>query len=160
MKILVIYDSQYGNTETVARVIGETLGSVEEVEVLHANQVQVEQLKGVELLVVGAPTQKFNPTSPITNLLKNIPKNSLQGVKVAAFDTRFSMDDVSSKILPGFVKIFGYAAEKIADRLKKKGGIEAAPPAGFIVKDLEGPLKAGELERAAAWAKGILARQS
>jgi len=34
MKILVIYDSQYGNTETVARVIGEALGSVEEVEVL------------------------------------------------------------------------------------------------------------------------------
>jgi flavodoxin len=158
MNILVIYDSQYGNTEKIARAIGEVLGPAEEVEVLQAGDVKPEQLKGVELLVVGAPTQRFNPTSPVTNFLKGIPKNSLQGVKVAAFDTQLSMDDVDSSVLPKFVKIFGYAAEKIADRLEKKGGIEAMPPAGFIVKDMEGPLKDGELERAAEWAKGILAK--
>ena len=61
---------------------------------------------------------------------------------------------------PGFLKfmagLFGYAAEPIAKRLKKAGGDEAVTPAGFIVTDTEGPLKEGELERAAAWVKQIL----
>ena len=158
MKTLVIYDSQYGNTERVARAIGEALSSPEDVEVLRASNVQAEQLKGLQALIVGAPTQKFWPTSAVTNLLKNLPNNSLQGMKVAAFDTRLSMDEVDSKILPKFVAVFGYAAEKIAKQLKKKGGSEAMPPAGFIVKGLEGPLREGELERAAEWAKQILAK--
>ena len=56
-----------------------------------------------------------------------------------------------------FVRIFGYAAKPIADRLAKKGGDLAVPPEGFYVGDMEGPLLEGELERAADWAKQILA---
>jgi flavodoxin I len=74
-------------------------------------------------------------------------QQSLEGVKVAAFDTR-----VTSK----FAKIFGNAAGRIARQLTKKGGILTAPPEGFFVTATKGPLKEGELERAAAWAKGIL----
>jgi hypothetical protein len=61
------------------------------------------------------------------------------------------------RILAFFVKIFGYAAQPIADRLQKKGGELAVPPEGFYVGDTEGPLFEGELERAADWAKQILA---
>lgn len=53
------------------------------------------------------------------------------------------------------VKIFGYAAEPIARQLMKKGGTLALPPEGFYVKASEGPLKDGELDRAAAWARQI-----
>jgi hypothetical protein len=53
------------------------------------------------------------------------------------------------------VKLFGYAAKPIADRLKKKGGELTIPPEGFLVKGTEGPLKEGELERAADWAKSL-----
>ena len=31
-----------------------------------------------------------------------------------------------------------------------------ATPEGFIVTDTEGPLREGELERAAEWARGLL----
>ena len=49
---------------------------------------------------------------------------------------------------PGvFVKIFGYAAKPIADRLTKKGGNLAVPAEGFYVGGTEGPLLEGELER-------------
>ena len=86
-----------------------------------------------------------------TSLLKSIPKGGLQGVKVAAFDTRADLKDVNSALLTAFVKLFGYAAEPIAGRLKKKGGQLIAAPEGFFIKDTEGPLKDGELERAAVW---------
>jgi flavodoxin I len=53
------------------------------------------------------------------------------------------------------VKLFGYAAEPIAAKLQKKGGTLAAPPEGFFVGGTEGPLKEGELERAAQWARRV-----
>jgi hypothetical protein len=91
-------------------------------------------------------------------LLKSIPKNKLEGVKVAAFDTRFTVSAIENvRILAFFVKIFGYAAKPIADRLEKKGGELVIPPEGFYVDDTEGPLLEGELERAADWARQIVA---
>jgi hypothetical protein len=54
------------------------------------------------------------------------------------------------------VKLFGYAAKPIAYKLEKKGGSLVIPPEGFLVKASEGPLKDGELERAADWAKLII----
>jgi hypothetical protein len=55
------------------------------------------------------------------------------------------------------VKLFGYAAIPIANRLRKKGGELALPPEGFIVEGTEGPLRRGELERAADWARQLVA---
>jgi flavodoxin I len=63
--------------------------------------------------------------------------------------------EVNSAFLTVMVRIFGYAAESIAARLVRKGGTQAANPAGFFVTGTEGPLKEGELERAAAWAKSL-----
>lgn len=108
------------------------------------------------MLIVGSPTRQFRPTAAISNFLKRIPKNGLKGIKIAAFDTRFTMSVIEeSRVLPFFVRLFGYAAKPISDRLKKKGGELIIPPEGFFVKGVEGPLKEGELERAASWAKEI-----
>ena len=154
MKVLIIYDSVFGNTEQIAQAIGNALGSQKDVEILRVSNVKPEQLTGLKLLIVGSPTRQFRPTAAINNLLKRISKNGLKGVKVAAFDTRFTMSAIEeSRVLPFFVRLFGYAAKPISDRLKKKGGELIIPPEGFYVKDSEGPLKDGELERAAAWAR-------
>jgi len=158
MKAMVVYDSAFGNTEKVALAIGQALGSPEDAEVVRAGNVKPEQLAGLALLVVGSPTQKFRPLGTITNFQKSIPKNGLKGVKVAAFDTRATESEIEKvRILAFFVKVFGYAAKPIADRLVKKGGNLAVPPEGFYVAGTEGPLLEGELERAADWAKRIAA---
>jgi flavodoxin len=158
MKAMVVYDSQFGNTEMVARAIGEALAAQVDVEVVRVGDARPERLDGVALLVVGSPTQRFSPLPATTDFLKSIPQGSLQGVKVAAFDTRLTEDEVNRvRILAFFVRIFGYAARPIADRLQKKGGELAVPPEGFYVAGTEGPLLEGELERAAGWARQILA---
>ncbi|MEJ2208384.1 MAG: flavodoxin domain-containing protein [Anaerolineae bacterium] len=159
MKAMVIYDSAYGNTEKVARAIGQALGPAGEVEVVRASEAGPEQAIGLDLLIVGSPTQKFSPLGTVTAFLKGIPQDGLQGVKVAAFDTRFPQSQVDEvRILAFFVRIFGYAAEPIAKRLTKKGGELAVPPEPFYVSDTQGPLLDGELERAADWARHIVAR--
>lgn len=159
MKVLVVYDSAFGNTEQVAQAIGGALGSPEEVKTVRVGNVKGEDLLGLTLLVVGSPTQKFSPLGTITSFLKGIPNKGLEGVKVAAFDTRATESDIEKVgILAFFVKIFGYAAEPIANRLKKKGGELTVPAEGFYVGGTEGPLLEGELERAAEWARQICAK--
>ena len=152
MKALVLYDSAYGNTEKVAQAMAEALSC----EARRVAEVQPAQLTGLDALIVGSPTQKFQPLKPIKDFLKEIPAGQLDGVKVAAFDTRIALEDVNSAILNVFVKLFGYAAEPIGNRLAKKGGELAMPPEGFYVEGTEGPLKEGELERAKAWAEQIV----
>jgi len=161
MKALVVYDSFFGNTERIAQSIGNALGRPEDVGIIRVVDVRPEQLTGLELLIVGSPTRAFRPSPAIKKFLKSIPKNDLKGVKVTAFDTRMTEEEINSSvfILRILVNIFGYAARPISDKLEKKGGELIAAPEGFFVHGTEGPLKEGELERASNWAKQILAKQ-
>jgi flavodoxin I len=152
MKALIVYDSMYGNTEKIAQAMGAALAC----EVRRVTEVTPEQLAGLDVLFVGSPTQAFQPLKPVKAFMKNIPAGKLNGIKVAAFDTRMDVKEVNNAILTVFVKLFGYAAEPIGKQLVKKGGVQAMPPEGFIVKGNEGPLRDGELERAAEWARRIL----
>ena len=130
MKALVIYDSMYGNTGEIARSIGDAIDG--EVQVLQVGTANPSDIESIDLLIIGSPTQGGRPTPAVQNFINGIEKDAVKGVPVAAFDTR-----VSAK----WVGIFGYAAGRIANSLKKKGGILAAPPEAFFVIGKEGPLK-------------------
>jgi flavodoxin I len=151
MKALVVYDSVFGNTEKVAQAIGQALGTV----AVKVSEVTPERLSGVTLLVVGSPTRGFRATPATMSWIKGLGRDALNGVKVAAFDTRIAPEDTSSGFLKGLVKVFGYAAKPILGALQKHGGQPGAADEGFIVLGSEGPMKDGELERAAAWAAGL-----
>ena len=146
MRALVVYDSVYGNTEEIAKAIGGAI-SGGEVGVLRAGEVGPPELENISLLVVGAPTQGGRATPAIKDFLERVTKAEINGLDAAAFDTR-----ISTRV----VKIFGYAAGKIAASLKKKGAKLVAEPEGFFVDGTKGPLAEGELERAAAWGKGLI----
>jgi flavodoxin len=155
-KILVVYDSMHGNTEKVAHAIAGALAPEAAVEVRRAGEVASEALGAVDLLIIGSPTQGFRPTRPMIDLLKRVSTGGLKGVKAAAFDTRFEAGKMDSGALRLLIKTGGYAAPRIGAALRKAGGIIVLPPEGFFVEDTEGPLKGGELDRAAAWAKSVL----
>jgi len=157
MNVLVVYDSQFGNTEKVARAMGDALAEASRVEVCRAADASPELLQKVDLVIVGSPTQGFRPTKPVTGLLDKLPRGALHGKKTAAFDTRIDTAAMDSAVLGFIVDKVGYAAKSIARRLEKAGGRLIADPDGFFVEDTEGPLKEGELERAAAWAKDLVA---
>jgi len=160
MKATVVYDSKFGNTELIARAMGEALGPPANVEVVRVGDVQPGQWAGLDLLIVGSPTWRFRPTPAIKELLDSIPRRGLDGTKVAAFDTRLTPEKIEamSGFLARMVNVFGFAARPIARKLEKKGGQPVAAPEGYYVEDSEGPLREGELERAAKWARKAAAR--
>ncbi len=155
MKALVVFDSVYGNTEKIAASITRALAAKGDAKMARVSEIKGDAWKGVDVLVVGSPTQAFNALKSITSFLKGLPRNGLAGIKVAAFDTRMSVEEVNVAILKFFAKLFGFAAPHIEKSLVGKGGTLAAPSEGFFVKGSEGPLKDGELERAAAWANKL-----
>jgi flavodoxin len=155
MKILVVYDSVFGNTEQIARAIGTALESAGSVEILLAGQA-APHLSGVDLLVLGSPTRGFRPTEAVTHLLNSLDKNGLQSTAAASFDTRIALETIGSPALRFVVDKGGYAASSIAKTLQKKGCQLVLPPEGFLVTGEQGPLKEGELERAAAWASRLV----
>jgi flavodoxin len=148
MKILVVYDSANGNTEQIARAIAGAFNTRHTVEVLRTGAVNPQHLQDAALLIAGSPTYGGRPTPEMLKFLNNIPEGTLKKIDFAAFDTRLTT---------GLVKLFGFAAGKIADQLKNKGGNPLSTPEGFFVKGAKGPLKEGELERASTWAAGIVA---
>ena len=158
MKALVLYDSQYGNTEQIARAIAEELAAAG-AETTVQRAAEALSLAGYDLLVVGSPTQSFHATKPIDALLQG---HALDGVRAAAFDTRLDMAEVDSRMLKLAVKVAGdnaWAATRIATQLEKDGATMVVPPEGFIVEGTEGPLRAGELERARVWGASLMAAQ-
>jgi flavodoxin I len=158
MKILIVYDSVFGNTERVAQAMGSALCDADPlaaVEVVRVGDVTPQHLRGVDLLLVGSPTRAFRPTPATSAFLKGLSPGVLKGAQVAAFDTRINPQDTKSGFLRFMVSLFGYAAPSIAKQMAKKGAHLAAPAEGFEVRDTEGPLKDGELERAGVWVKAL-----
>jgi flavodoxin I len=151
MKTLVVYDSVYGNTEIIARAIGDAIPG--EVQLLRVGQVNAGDWETVDLLIIGSPTHGALPTEAVQGLIARIGAPAREGAKAATFDTRLTW-----KLLERWG---GFAAPKMADTLQGKGWTLAGEPGGFFVRGLKkGPLKRGEADRAAAWAKGLVGSQT
>jgi flavorubredoxin len=152
MKALIVYDTVSGDTEKLARAIALGIEKCS-AEVLHVSNADPERLSGLSLLIVGSPTLSYKPTPAIVRFLDSIPESAITDIAVAAFDTRIAAEDTRKKFMRFLSDTGGYAANPIAEKLRKKGGILVLPPEGFFVEANEGQLKDGEAARATAWAK-------
>lgn len=151
MRFLVTYDSAYGNTARIADVIGASLREYGKAAVKQLEEVTTKDIKKADLIVIGSPTQGGRPTGSTLTFLEELPARSIRGKKIAVFDTRF--DPEQQKFgLRLLMRTIGYAAAKMAHAAKRKGWNVISVPMGFIVNDTKGPLRKGEVERAAEWA--------
>jgi flavodoxin len=148
MRTLVVYDSQFGNTEKLAQLIAQTLDESTATEIVRADKVNGSMLDRFDLLVLGSPTQGWNMTPALRSLVAGIPRETLHGKMAAVFDTRFHRSQW----------ITGSAARKLAGMLKEKGAMLAAAPESFFVEGKEGPLERGETDHAVRWAQALAAK--
>jgi flavodoxin len=147
MNTFVIYDSQFGNTEQIAQAIAGTLSAFGQAQAVRVDPAHPLELQGVDLLILGCPTQGFRPTPAMLSFLEKVSNTSLSGLAVACFDTRFRG------------RLWKHsAAQHMAGQLHTMGVEPIVPPESFFVKftrEGKGPLLAGEVERAASWALSV-----
>lgn len=143
MNALIVYDSQFGNTELIAQCIASTLSEFGHARAVRVDQVYLEELQGMDMLILGCPTQGMRQTPAMQSFIAHIPREMLSSISVACFDTRFR---------GGFWMLS--AAPAMAKQLRMMGVELMVPPESFFVKAMkkEGPLLDGEMERAASWA--------
>ena len=153
MKTLIIYDSLHGNTQDIAKAIYQGIQDIDK-KILPVEKASTQDLKDIQLLIVGSPTHGGRAKPLLLEFLKRIPNDSLNGIKVATFDTRF-LESKQKTALKLLMKVIGYAAPKMAGILEKKGGTVVDKPQGFFVKGEKGPLLLGEEEKAFKWAENF-----
>ena len=154
LKLLIVYDSVYGNTAKIAEALIEGSGIDRASKVYKAMEAAVSDLEDIDLLLVGSPTHGGTFTESVKTFLGAIPAQGLQGMKAAAFDTSFS-EETQKGLAKFVIGIFGCAAPKIGEKLAGKGANVVAAET-FIVLDTEGPLQEGEIERAQDWVNGLI----
>lgn len=158
MKTLILYESFFGNTEEIAKIIFEIVNNEHQTYIKNVEEIDHSFLNDIDLLIAGSPTRAFNPTEKFVNFIKLLDSNALSGIKYAAFDTRIDKPDIDSKFLRIAVSFAGYAAKPISKLLKSKGGSEIIEPMGFFVKGEKGPLKEREKMKAEKWTREILSK--
>jgi flavodoxin len=161
MKTLVIFDSQFGNTERLAEVIARQLGADAPLWAADGAAKAALVQRDWNLLVVGAPTQNDTVSPTMRALLQGVPHGALKDARVAVFDTRYHLARFLS----------GSAADWIAARLASAGAaLVVAPESFFVKRDAPPPgeqrrhdherLEVGEEERAQAWANALAAKEA
>jgi len=161
VKVVVAYESMYGNTRQIAEAIADGLGKAEVVSVNHGDS---SAAGDADALVVGGPTHMHGMASRMSRkgtgeaakeedielepgaadgpgLRKWLTDLAGDGKRAAAFDTRIDKSPM----------LTGAASRGIAKRLKRAGCDLLADPESFFVEDSEGPLADGELDRAKTW---------
>ena len=161
MKALVMYESMFGNTETVARAVADGMAS--QFEVTLADVRTMPRALGMDVIVLGGPTHTFGLSRPKTRedavrqgashenavevglreWLDTAPP--LTGIDAAAFDTKVDKP------------LTGSAGRKADRRLRHLGCRMLVPVESFHVGSTPGPLADGERERARRWGEALAA---
>jgi hypothetical protein len=160
VKALVVYESMFGNTASIARAITSGVGA--HADVTCADVSTMPSTTGMDLIVVGGPTHAFGmsrsstrddavrqgatrPGTVDVGLREWLDRSpALTGAAAAAFDTK-----VDKPFLPGS------AAHKASRRLRRMGCRLIASPESFRVTGTKGPLLPGEEQRAERWGETL-----
>lgn len=156
MKVVIVRDSAYGNTAKVADAMAAALRLSGTVRSIPLRNLKRSDLARVDLVIVGSPTQGGRATKLTDEFLNDLESEIINTARFAVFDTRYDIKE-QKKSIQFLMRLTGYASPKMAAMISRRGGVLIDKPQGFIVNDTEGPLKKGELERAAKWAKTVFA---
>jgi hypothetical protein len=155
MKAIVVYESLWGNTATIARAIAEGIGP--EARAMSTAEATAAEIAGADLIVAGAPVHAFSlPTdrsrrnaggnagkTPAPDLSHPSMRSWLSTVPVgqgrsAAFETAFKWSPSG-------------ATSRIGQALHRAGYPPISKARRFLIVGGSGPLRAGEVEKARAW---------
>jgi flavorubredoxin len=158
VRIVVVYDSQFGNTAALAEAIGRGAAAHGDVSVLAVADADVPALvaTGVDLFVLGGPTVNRRMTAAMERCVEDVIAAPARSLAAATFDTRFKGSEL----------LMGSAAKAAADRLRKAGIALVAAKESFYVARAQAPegvrtppgmarLADGEEARAEAWGASI-----
>ncbi|NUP33367.1 MAG: flavodoxin [Streptomycetaceae bacterium] len=175
MRVVIVYESLFGNTRRIAEAIEEGVRQSHpgaDVDCLRVQEANPDLVEAANLLVVGGPTHMRGMTSRMSRKAGlHAVKKEVQQNEQKAPHHETEPDATGPGVREWFqhlpkthgklhaaafdtrasAPMSGGAARGIARKLRHHGYELASEPEGFIIEDAEGPLRDGELARAQAW---------
>ncbi len=170
MRALVVYESMFGNTHTVAQHIAEGIEPTADTTVVPVHDATPEAVAAADLLVVGGPTHVHGMSNKrsregaiemakkddeleldpdaygegLRDWFDEFAEDAGAGRLAAAFDTRVHATTL----------LTGQASKGIAKRLRSHGFEVLVDVESFFV-DKSNHLEPGEADRATAWGRSV-----
>jgi len=134
MKALIVYDTKYGNTEKVAKLIAEGITSIEGNEVIVSNvkNVILKKAASYDLLLIGSPNHFGRHTGTIKKFIKKLPNSQLKVNSFTVFDTYITadfekavkkMEEQITELMPDLTKASSGLSIKVEGTGPSKGPI-------------------------------------
>ncbi len=145
-KVIVVYDSKYGNTKLVAETIAAGMRQVEGMEtvVSGVKEVDLNRIPDYDVILVGSPNHIGGPTRGIKKFIDKLGKLPLEGKMFAVFDTYLGKD---------FEKVVKKMERRISEKVP---GLKPVTPGLSIrVEGMKGPISEGELPKCREFGKKI-----
>ncbi len=137
-KVIVVYESKYGNTKLVAETIIEGMSEVEgtETALKELKEVNLDNIIKYDAILTGSPNHFGGPTRSIKKFIDKLGKLHLEGKKFAVFDTYINGD-------------FEKAVKKMEKKINEKAPElkQIAPGLSIKVQEMKGPILEGELPK-------------
>ena len=149
VKVLVAYESKYGNTKRVAEKIVEGMSKVKSVkaDVSEIKQVDLGRVPDYDAILVGSPNHFGGPTRGAKKFVDKLGKLDLKGKSVAAFDTYIDKDfEMAMK------KLEKKIGEQIPGSKLLAPGLSVKIPGKGMAK---GPVSEEELSKSVEFGKKI-----
>lgn len=164
MTVLIVVESWFGNTRTVAQNIAAGVSDAGgHAQITDVQQAEPELPADAGLVVIGGPTHNRGMSTAATRARAaesalGAPAGAsgirewigqvqlLEGVGFAVFDTATSTSWFS-----------GSAAKAATRELVRRGARVVGEPHSFLVAGLSGPLRDGQEDRARQWGRRIAA---
>jgi len=137
-KVIVVYESKYGNTKRAAETIIEGMKEISGIEAVlsEPRAVDKSKLADFDAIVIGSPTHIGSATRGIRKFVGNLGKLKLDGKLVAIFALHME---------PEIGRVVGKLEKQIGE---KAPGLKIAVPGLSIrVEGMKGPIAEGELPK-------------
>ena len=159
MRVLVVYESMFGNTKRIAEAIADGFAGHARVEVREVGTVPATAPPEIDLLVIGGPTHAWSMSRPRTR--DSARQQGLDRPVSSGIGIREWLDQLPAAPAKPAVAIYdtrldkprwltGSAARAAAKRLRKLG-YGVIDQRSFVVTGTPGPLGPDEPERARQW---------
>jgi flavodoxin len=148
MKVLIVYETKYGNTKKAAETIGEVIKDAgNEITVVKVDAVEMDTIKDYGAIVIGSPTYVSAHAKSIKKFISSLTVEP--DTKIVVFDTHTGDGVKTSGPMRRAVKKMEKQIQKNPNLKKIVKGLQVA------VKGIKGPLIEGELDKCKEFAKEI-----
>ena len=137
-KVIIVYESKWGNTRQVAETIGEGMRESQEIEVSvqELGNIDIDRISEYDVILIGSPNHMGGPTRGIKKFIEKLGKLELGEKQAAVFDTCLTSD---------YEKTVKRMESEIS---KKQSRLQLIQPGlSVVVNGMKGPLAEGELDK-------------